>query len=193
MGAGQGCFLLAKDAGAAYLEPMRKVFTSIIVVCGLSACAIGPKPANEAMPADATAESGVTRPVARPSTLNTTSAARPPAGARTVEQFDTTSTAEKAAAAEAAKEAVASGEGKALGATIASLGDPAQPGLWIKTPLVSAPAKGRVVYPKNGKAVELDLIPLDGPKTAGSRMSLAALRVIEAPLTDLPEVQVFAN
>ncbi len=160
---------------------------------GLSACAVVQKPVVEDMPEAVASGSGVIRPVARPSGLSTTPAARPPASARTVEQFDTTSKADKAAAEDAAKDAAASGEGRALGLTIVSLGDPTQPGLWIKTPLVKEPVKGRVVYPKNGKAVELDLIPLDGPKTAGSRMSLAALRVLEAPLTDLPEVQVFAN
>ena len=133
------------------------------------------------------------RPVARPDGLNTTPAKRPPANATTAAQFDTTSAAEKTAAVEAAQDAAKSGEGKALGTTVASLGDPAQPGLWIKTPLVKSAAKGRVVYPKNGKAVELDLIPLDGPAGAGSRMSLAALRVVEAPLTDLSEVKVFKN
>jgi len=34
------------------------------------------------------------------------------------------------------------------------------------------------------------LIPIDGPDTAGSRMSLAALRLIGASLTDLTEVEV---
>lgn len=134
---------------------------------------------------------GQTRPQARPA--GAAGRVKPPAGARTVEQFDTTTAEEKAAAAEAAKEATKSGEGRLLGQTIASLGDPSDPGIWIKTPLVSKPGRGRVVYPANGKAVELDLIPIDGPKTAGSRMSLAALRVIEAPLTDLPTVEVYSE
>ncbi|MDQ2091482.1 hypothetical protein [Marimonas arenosa] len=137
------------------------------------------------------AGSGQIRPVARPGEGSTV--ARPPAGARTVSEFDTTSAAEKQSAAAAATAAQASGEGRLLGRTVASLGDPTEPGLWIRTPLVSRPGKGRVVYPVNGKAVQLDLIPIDAPVTAGSRMSLAALRVIEAPLTDLPEVEVYAE
>ncbi len=135
--------------------------------------------------------SGQTRPQARPGALRP--AVKPPAHARTVEQFDTTSAAEKTAAAEAAKKAQTSGAGRRLGVTVASLGDPAEPGLWMQTPLVTSAQKERVVYPANGKAVELELIPIDGPKTAGSRMSLAALRVIEAPLTDLPEVEVWSE
>ena len=116
---------------------------------------------------------------------------RPPASARTVEQLDTTSDAEKAVATRAAEAAQKAGQGKLLGRTVASLGDPTDPGIWIKTPLVSKPSKGRVVYPANGKAVQLDLVPIDGPPTAGSRMSLAALRAIEVPLTELPEVDVY--
>ncbi|UYV36077.1 D-galactarate dehydratase [Rhodobacteraceae bacterium D3-12] len=108
-------------------------------------------------------------------------------------QFDTTTTQEKQAAEAAAKKAQSSGQGKLLGRTVASLGDPSDPGIWIKTPLVSKPSKGRVVYPANGKAVQLELIPIEGPATAGSRMSLAALRVIEAPLTELPEVDVYSE
>jgi len=131
---------------------------------------------------------GQTRPQTRPAGA---AAIKPPSGARTVEQFDTTSQAEKAAAAQAAQAAVKRGQGRKLGQTVASLGDPAKPGLWIETPLAAKASKGRVVYPVNGKAVELDLIPIDGPATAGSRMSLAALRVIEAPLTDLPTVEVY--
>ncbi|WP_324751597.1 hypothetical protein [Roseovarius sp. Pro17] len=109
-----------------------------------------------------------------------------PPNARTVEQFDTTSAEDKAKAAQPAA------GGADLGVTIASLGAPGEPGFWLKTPLVSAPGPGRVVYPANGKSVKVDLIPLGGDAGAGSRMSLAALRVIEAPLTGLPEVQVFS-
>ncbi|WP_378213739.1 hypothetical protein U5922_007455 [Aquicoccus sp. G2-2] len=129
-------------------------------------------------------------PVARPNGTDPV-AKRPPKMARTVEQFDTTSAEEKKAATAAALKAQKTGAGRNLGRTIASLGDPGEPGLWLKTPLVSKPSKGRVVYPATGKAVEVDLMPLDGPKTGGSRISLAALRVIEAPLTDLPEVDVY--
>ncbi|MDQ2095400.1 hypothetical protein [Rhodalgimonas zhirmunskyi] len=167
---------------------MKQLFIIGSTVLALTGCAqIMQKPQEVApvQPGD-----GQTRPQSRPAGG---AAVKPPSGARTVEQFDTTSQAEKAAAAEAAQQAVKSGAGQKLGQTVASLGDPAKPGLWIETPLVSKASKGRVVYPVNGKAVELDLIPIEGPKTAGSRMSLAALRVIEAPLTDLPTVEVYSE
>ena len=161
------------------------------LVALLGACALV-QVADEAVPAvDAAEDATTVRPNPRPEALNTSAAPPPSATARTVAQFDTTSADQKKAAVLAAEEKAAKGEGRALGRT--SLGDAAQPGLWIKTPLVSAPATGRVVSAKNGKSVELDLLPLDGPKTAGSQLSLAALRVIDAPLTDLTEVDVFRN
>ncbi|WP_372609904.1 hypothetical protein [Aquicoccus sp.] len=157
---------------------------SMLVVMG---CAEITQPEQEVVPS--ASDAAEQRPVARP----TDATIRPPRGGRTIGQLDTTSAEEKRAAGDAGRAAQAGGAGRSLGRTIASLGDPARPGLWIETPLVSAPGRGRVVYPRNGKAVELDLIPIKGPRTAGSRMSLAALRVIEAPLTDLPEVEVYSE
>jgi hypothetical protein len=80
---------------------------------------------------------------------------------------------------------VASG---ALGETVASLGNPSEPGLWLKTPLVKAQTLGRVSY--NGKSANVTLIPIEGPATAGSRMSLQAFQTLGAPLTDLVTVSV---
>ncbi len=122
----------------------------------------------------------------RPSSAPTvaTSAPPPPASARTVEDFDTTSTADRAAAARP------SSGGTRLGTTVASLGDPAQPGFWIRTPLVSAEGKGRIEFPAKGTSAEVTLIPTEG---GSSRVSLAALRLLEAPLTDLSELVVYAN
>lgn len=117
----------------------------------------------------------------------TTAAPPPPAAARTVEALDTTTPEQRAAAvAPAAPEAASS----ALGTTVVSLGSPTEPGLWLKTPLVKAEAQGRVTNLANGKSSLVTLLPLDGPATAGSRMSLPALRLIEASLTDLTEVEV---
>ncbi|WP_113912589.1 hypothetical protein [Roseovarius dicentrarchi] len=127
----------------------------------------------------------VQAPAAEPAP-STVAAIKPPQTARTVTEFDTTTAADKAAAA-----APAAG-GRDLGLTIASLGAAGEPGFWLKTPLVSAPGPGRVVYPANGKSVKVDLIPITGEAGAGSRMSLAALRVIDAPLTGLPELRVFS-
>lgn len=76
----------------------------------------------------------------------------------------------------------------ALGTTVASLGSPAEPGLWLKTPLVKTQTSGTVSY--KGASAKVTLIPIEGPKTAGSRMSLQAFQTLGASLTDLVEVAV---
>ncbi|MCB1337974.1 MAG: D-galactarate dehydratase [Maritimibacter sp.] len=124
------------------------------------------------------------RPMPRPG-----AAAIPAAGAVTVDQFDTTSAAERAAAV-ATPAAAASAK---VGRTVAALGNPADPGFWLETPLVSAARKGRVVAVANGKSVQLELRPSGGADGSGSRISLPALRLLEVGLTGLHELEVFAE
>lgn len=130
-------------------------------------------------------ESGQTRPVARPDTMST-QVSPVSETARTAEEFDTTTPEQR----DAATETLASGADRDLGLTIASLGNPAEPGFWLKTPLVSEPGPGRVEFPEKGTSVIVELIPADGERGAGSQMSLAAMRLLDAPLTGLPEVRV---
>lgn len=160
---------------------MRETF-GILGLCGvLAGCgALGIAP--DAGPVDG---DGQTRPQSRPEAVQI-EVRRPPTTARTADSFDTT-TAEERAAAAAPATTVAE---RTLGSTIVSLGNPAQPGFWLETPLVTAAAKGRVVYPGTGETVQVDLIPIaDG----GSRLSLPAMRLLGVPLTDLVEVQVFSD
>lgn len=112
----------------------------------------------------------------------------PPATAATADEFDTTTEAERAAARSTAPV----GE-QELGRTVASLGNPADPGFWLETPLVSEVRQGRVVYAPTGNSVAVELRPISGPATAGSRVSLPALRLLGAPLTGLPELTVYAG
>ena len=147
-----------------------------------------PKDAPEISGKSGKAENGA-RPTQRPSALNT-SVPKPAKSAKTAEQFDTTTKEQRA---EAVKEAAPETGEKKLGNTIGSLGNPAEPGFWLKTPLVNAPTKGRLEYPGTGKSVAVDLIPIEGPKTGGSRVSLAALRLLGASLTGLPELVVYRN
>ncbi|MDJ0824528.1 MAG: hypothetical protein QNJ16_03380 [Rhodobacter sp.] len=114
---------------------------------------------------------------------------QPAADARTVEQFDTTTEEQRAAAVTEAPVASAG----PLGTTIASLGDPNEPGFWIKTPLVSAPASGRLLYVTSGRSVQVDLIPSGAAPGSGSQVSLAAMRLLDAPLAGLPELEVYVN
>ncbi|WP_019955737.1 hypothetical protein [Yoonia vestfoldensis] len=106
----------------------------------------------------------------------------PPRTARTVEQFDTTSAAERQAATQV------SAGGAEIGNTIATLGSPTEPGIWLKTPLVTAVTQGRIRY--QGRTINAELRPSGGAAGSGSQISLAAMRLIEAPLTGLVDLTV---
>lgn len=125
-------------------------------------------------------------PAAAPApTLDPTPPPPPPTTATTVDQFDTTSEEDRTAATAVD----ASAETQELGVTIASLGPPAEPGIWLKTPLVTELSEGRITF--NDKSINVELRPSGGAPGSGSQISLAAMRLIEAPLTGLPEVTVF--
>jgi len=109
----------------------------------------------------------------------------PDAGAQSAEALDTTTPEQRRAAAAP----VASGA-RVLGTTVASLGSPTEPGFWLKTPLVKSEMAGSVKNRANGKSASVMLIPIEAEATAGSRMSLPAMRLIDASLTDLTEVEV---
>lgn len=128
---------------------------------------------------------GGPRPVPRPSSL----APAPPEGAVTAEAFDTTSQAEREAAS--ALPALASEH--LVGTTVATLGNPAEPGFWLETPLVSARGPGRVVAVANGASAQVTLIPAGGAADSGSRISLAALRLLGIGLTGLHELEVYTQ
>jgi hypothetical protein len=83
------------------------------------------------------------------------------------------------------------GSGKKLGETVATLGLLDRSGAWLQTPLVKSETKGRITNKKNGKSMDLTLIPKDGPPTAGSSISLVAIAGVGAGMTDLIELQVF--
>ena len=75
--------------------------------------------------------------------------------------------------------------------TVAGLGDPTEPGLWMETPLVTANQTARV-RSATGAEVTLTLRPIAGEASAGSRLSIDAMRALGAPLTELVELQVSA-
>jgi hypothetical protein len=106
----------------------------------------------------------------------------PPRTARTADQFDTTSAAERQAATQV------SAAGAEIGRTIATLGSPTEPGIWLKTPLVTAVTQGRIRY--QSRTINIELRPSGGAAGSGSQISLAAMRLIEAPLTGLVELTV---
>lgn len=118
-------------------------------------------------------------------TVGLSEAMPPPVTSSSPEKLDTSTDAEKAEAA-----APSSG-GTSLGTTIASLGDPAAAGFWLETPLVKAAVQGRVVDTASGTSAKVELRPIPGEPGSGSRISLAAMRVLGLSLTDLPELEVF--
>ena len=124
-----------------------------------------------------------------PATLDPTPPPPPPPTANTAAEFDTT-TAEDRAAALAVPEPA--GE-TSLGTTLATLGDPSDPGIWLLTPLVSELVMGRVEVPGTGKTAVMELRPSGGEPGSGSEISLPAMRLLEIPLTAIQELAVFRS
>ncbi|KQI68537.1 D-galactarate dehydratase [Loktanella sp. 3ANDIMAR09] len=156
---------------------MKALF--LIPVLALSACEAMMVPAS----APATGPAAASAPVAPSATLDPTPPPPPPAAAVTVDDFDTTTAEDKAEAL-----AVTAPAAAALGTTLVSLGSPADPGIWLKTPLVSELTPGRVAY--GGNEANVELRPSGGVVGSGSEMSLPAMRVLEIPLTEIAEVTV---
>jgi hypothetical protein len=161
----------------------RRLLTGLGAALLLAGCAAidRPSPAGEAP--------GTAVPASLPEGADPapgTAAGAPPETAVTVEQFDTTSAAERQAAAAAVPQAAE----QALGTTIASLGDPAQPGFWAETPLVDTVRQGRLTYAATRQSVTVELRPSGGAPGSGTRVSLPAMRVLGAPLTALAELSV---
>ena len=73
--------------------------------------------------------------------------------------------------------------------TVASLGDPSVPGMWMETPLVAAEQQALIRTSRNTQAV-VTLKPIPGAESGGSRLSISAMRALGLPLTELAEVQV---
>ena len=120
----------------------------------------------------------------RPQTLDPTPPPPPPASATTAAEFDTTSEEDRAAA-----QGAASGGETRLGTTLATLGNPAEPGIWIATPLVQAVTAGRVET-AGGEAINLELRPSGGAVGSGSEISLPAMQLLGLPLTAIEELTV---
>ena len=79
-----------------------------------------------------------------------------------------------------------------LGETVAALGDPVQPGFWLKTPLVTTEQPGILERP-GGATVQVTLLPLGGEATGGSQVSLAAMRALNIGLTELITLKVYSG
>lgn len=80
-----------------------------------------------------------------------------------------------------------------LGTSVASLGAASEPGLWVKTPLVSAVQPGRVKVLSSGRELRLELRPTEGETGAGARLSLQAMQGLGLGLTALPEIEIYGG
>ena len=131
---------------------------------------------------------GAARPAAQPTPAvapPSAPPARPVMGqGQSAAALDSVSAAEKAAALAAPKPAAA----RELGKAVVALGPPAEAGLWIKAPFITAEGKGRVTTDA-GQTLAVDL----RPGTGGALLSFAAFRALNLPLTGLPHVIVFAD
>lgn len=168
---------------------------AILAAGMLSACAAGGNSLPDSLRASAApaaAASGAGPEAAEgqaPEAAPTPAAAGlPPAPGRRPADLDTTTAEERAAALSAP----AAPAGRELGRVRVSLGNPNEPGIWIETPLVSAPVQGRAVWPATGAGIAVELRPATDA-SGTSRISLPALRLIGAPLTALPELVLFAS
>ena len=156
---------------------MRMILVLSVVLTATSGCAVLDRLKPAPKPAPVAAAPEVAAPVAP--------APAPVLGAsNTAASLDTTTAAQK----EAALAAPAAATETALGKVAVSLGSPTEPGIWLRSALVKAPGKGRVVT-AGGASVAVDLLP----GTGSAQLSLAAYRALGLSLTDLPEVTVFSN
>jgi len=155
----------------------------VVAVMGLTLSACAPWLVREG-----NVKTADVKPEVRPEGLAKRAAA-PRRGANTVESFDTTTEAQRREAMGAPRDANA----LRLGKTIVSLGDPADPGFWLATPLVSAVTQGRLENPKNGRSVAVELRPIAGAVSAGSRLSLPGMRALAIALNELGEVVVYSG
>jgi len=171
-----------------------RVLLSVLAACALTACTTPSLrlPGAEGAVAEVDPEE-IAAVIEEPAeTLDPTPPPPPPPSATTEAEFDTTTEEDRAAALVAPEPEDEDGE-VALGTTIASLGDPTDPGIWLKTPLVDTLTMGRVEYPEAGRSINIELRPSGGEPGSGSQISLPAMRLLEAPLTGLPELEVFAG
>ena len=177
----QGPLAVVSGPWRVYAEPMRLVsFPAAMALLLLGACA----EVSAVRDRLSGGEELEVAPETPPDIADVVAAPPPRSGANTADALDTT-TEEQRAAATAAPES----EGQALGEVTASLGDPTDPGIWMRTGLVSSRQSGRVEVADTGRTATVELIPLDGD--GGAQLSLAAMRILQVPLTELPSVRVF--
>jgi hypothetical protein len=166
---------------------MTRQYVTLVAILGLAGCGALPFGGGSPSTPSVTIETPGTdtlRPLARPGQSGATLGQ----AGRTPDALDTTTPAERAAA-----QAVDPSAGSALGDTLASLGSPTEQGFWLRTGLVTRVSQGRVERVDGQGAIRVELRPSGAAPGAGSQLSLAAFRAMNAPLTELLPLRVFAE
>lgn len=158
-----------------------------LLAAGCAGLPFGPRTPPDADVQVAAPGPDTQRPEARPDP-SAAAAAPVRSTGRTADALDTTTPAERAAAL-----TPAAAGGRDLGRTVASLGDPSEPGFWLRTPLVQDARPGQVRLASGGAAVRLELRPSGGAPGSGSQLSLAAFRALGVDLGALPDLLVLAD
>lgn len=127
------------------------------------------------------------RPQARPGDRAASAAGIGAVGQRP-ESLEQTSEAERAAAL-----APPAARTQMLGETLASLGSPSEPGLWLRTGLVTRVTQGRIETQDGSKSLRVELRPSGAVAGAGSQLSLSGFTTMGLPLTQLVALRVYAE
>lgn len=142
--------------------------------------------AETAAPSVQNPDDETTRPQSRPA--DGTAAQSLGAGGLRPEALDQTSADERAAAL-----APPAARTQLLGETLASLGSPAETGLWLRTGLVTRVTQGRVELQQGTGSLRVELRPSGAPAGSGGQLSLSAYTTLRLPLTQLVGLRVYAE
>jgi hypothetical protein len=165
---------------------MHRLTAALLLAALAAGCAQLPNPFARG-PAASVEPAPLPRPTEAVASSVAPPTAPPAAVASAPEALDTVSEAEK----QAAREVAATASDTALGQVTVALGDPADPGLWVKSDLVSSERPG-TVRTGGGEAIAVTLRPL-GAGDGGAQISLSALQALGLPLTGLHPVTLAAS
>jgi len=176
--------------------PGRRAARGLALLLLLAACgqiALGPRRASPPPPCSGDCPEVLSPDADTPRPRYRAGTPPPPAGrgfveGRSAERLDSTTAEQRSAAL-----AGSSSAETRLGSTVAGLGDVSEQGFWLKTPLVRAETRGRVVWEDSGESVSLTLLPKAGARGSASQISLAAMRALGIPLTALAKLAVYAE
>ena len=84
-------------------------------------------------------------------------------------------------------------DGEFLGMVVAARVDSDSTDFWLRSPLVDERVWGHVHYAVTGRSVRVELIPAGDAEGGGSQISLAAIRLLDAPSDRLLELAVYRN